>query len=233
MVPMASVHRESLSDQVSRLLLERIQAGEWEVGEKLPGETTLAPQLGVGRSTMREAIRQLAGRGVLVSRQGAGVFLHALAPTDDWDSLVMRTNIVAILEARIAVECEAAALAAARRTDADLVDIRAALASRDLARDGIVERVDADTAFHRSIVAASQNALLVELFDTFAARSRDAMVQMLELSAEPATDADQRLHADIVEAIAAGDAAGASDRSRRHLTALRTGVASTDDGEPS
>ncbi|MFL2001834.1 FadR/GntR family transcriptional regulator [Microbacterium sp. A1-JK] len=230
---MASVHRESLSDQVSRLLLERIQAGEWEVGEKLPGETTLAPQLGVGRSTMREAIRQLAGRGVLVSRQGAGVFLRALAPTDDWDSLVMRTNIVAILEARIAVECEAAALAAARRTDADLVDIRAALASRDLARDDIVERVDADTAFHRSIVAASQNALLVELFDTFAARSRDAMVQMLALSAEPATDADQRLHADIVEAIAAGDAAGASDRSRRHLTALRTGVASTDDGEPS
>jgi DNA-binding FadR family transcriptional regulator len=79
---MTTVHRESLSDQVARLLLNRIQAGEWEVGQKLPGETTLAPQVGVGRSTMREAIRQLAGQGVLVSRQGSGVFLNALAPTD-------------------------------------------------------------------------------------------------------------------------------------------------------
>lgn len=230
---MGSVNRESLSDQVSRLLLERIQAGEWSVGDKLPGETTLAPQLGVGRSTMREAIRQLAGRGVLVSRQGAGVFLHALVPADDWDSLVMRTNIVAVLEARIAIECEAAALAATRRTDEDLGGIRAALASRDLTRTGIGARVDADTAFHRSIVVASHNPLLLELFDTFAARSREAMVQMLELSAEPATDADQRRHADIVVAIAAGDGPGASERSRRHLLELRTAVASHEDRAPS
>lgn len=221
---MSQVHRESLSDQAARLLLERIQAGEWEVGQKLPGETTLAPQLGVGRSTMREAIRQLAGRGMLMSRQGAGVFVSALTPVDDWDSLVMRTNIASILEARIAIECEAASLAAERHTLEDMLAIRAALALRDADRVAVEIRVDTDTAFHRSIIVASHNEILIELFDTFATRSRNAMVQMLELNGEPGTDLDQHIHMNIVTAIALRDAAAASELSRTHLLALRDGI---------
>ena len=222
---MVSVQRESLSEQAARLLLDRIQAGEWEVGQKLPGETTLAPQLGVGRSTMREAIRQLAGRGILTTRQGSGVFVHAVVPVGDWDSFVIRATIASILEARIAIECEAAALAAERCTGDDLVAIRTALARRGREVVTIDARVDADMAFHRSIVTASQNELLIELFDTFAARSREAMVQMLELSGEPATQTDQLVHAEIVEAVEARDAAVARDLSRSHLEALRTAIA--------
>ncbi|MDN4642161.1 FCD domain-containing protein [Agreia sp. PsM10] len=222
---MVSVQRESLSEQAARLLLDRIQAGEWEVGQKLPGETTLAPQLGVGRSTMREAIRQLAGRGILTTRQGSGVFVHAVVPVGDWDSFVIRATIASILEARIAIECEAAALAAERRTRDDLLAIRTALARRGGEVVTIDARVDADMAFHRSIVTASQNELLTELFDTFAARSREAMVQMLELSGEPATQADQLVHAEIVEAVAAHDAVVARDLSRSHLEALRAAIA--------
>lgn len=222
---MTSVYREPLSEQAARLLLDRIQAGEWEVGQKLPGETTLAPQLGVGRSTVREAIRQLAGRGILISRQGAGVFVHALTPNDDWDSLVTRATIASILEARSAIECEAAGLAAGRRTANDLRVMRAALARRDTERAAIGARVDADTAFHRSVVLASQNEVLVELFDTFAVRSREAMVRMLELSREPGTDEDQQIHADIVDAIEAGDSTAASELSRSHLESLRNAIA--------
>ncbi|KQP56744.1 FadR/GntR family transcriptional regulator [Agreia sp. Leaf283] len=222
---MVSVQRESLSEQAARLLLDRIQAGEWEVGQKLPGETTLAPQLGVGRSTMREAIRQLAGRGILTTRQGSGVFVHAVVPVGDWDSFVIRATIASILEARIAVECEAAALAAERCTGDDLLAIRTALTRRGGEVVTVDARVDADMAFHRSIVAASQNELLTELFDTFAARSREAMVQMLELSGEPATQADQLVHAEIVEAVAAHDAVVARDLSRSHLEALRAAIA--------
>jgi len=222
---MVSVQRESLSEQAARLLLDRIQAGEWKVGQKLPGETTLAPQLGVGRSTMREAIRQLAGRGIVTSRQGAGVFVHALSPIDDWDSFVVRATIASILEARVAIECEAAALAAERCTGDDLLAIRAALARRGAETDTIDDRADADMAFHRSIVTAGKNELLTELFDTFAARSREAMMQMLELSGEPATEADQLVHAEIVDAIASHDAVEARDLSRSHLEALRSAIA--------
>lgn len=230
---MSSVHRESLSDQVARLLLERIQAGEWEVGQKLPGETTLGPQLGVGRSTVREAIRQLCGQGVLLTRQGAGVFLHAINPAEDWDAMVKRTNITSILEARIAIECEGAALAADRHTQEDMLAIRTALALRDADRNTIEVRVDTDTAFHRSIVAASHNEVLIELFDNFAERSRDAMIQMLEINNEPGTEHDQLTHQAIVEAIATRDARAASEISRTHLIALRDGLTHKQNGTPS
>lgn len=68
------VERRLLTDQAAELLRARIVSGEWEVGAKLPGETTLAAQLGIGRSTIREAVRTLAGLGMLESRQGAGVY---------------------------------------------------------------------------------------------------------------------------------------------------------------
>lgn len=225
---MDTVHRESLSDQVARLLLQRIQAGEWEIGQKLPGETTLAPQLGVGRSTMREAIRQLAGQGVLSTRQGSGNFLQARSPVQDWDALILRTAIGAVIEARIAIECEAAALAAQRHTASDLAAIRGALAHRNADRVTIEGRVDADTALHRSIVAASGNEILTELFDTFAERSHEAMIQMLRLSGEPGTDHDQFVHEEIVRAVADRDATAAFDRSRAHLVALRDGIVPSD-----
>ncbi|MGN0122640.1 FadR/GntR family transcriptional regulator, partial [Rhodococcus rhodochrous] len=99
---MTVVRREPLADQAAELLLERIRSGEWPLGAKLPGETTLAPQLGVGRSTVREAIRQLAGRGILTTRQGAGVFVTALDAPEDWTRTVARADILAVIEARIA-----------------------------------------------------------------------------------------------------------------------------------
>src|SRR5690242_21276334 len=117
---MAQVRRAPLADQAADLLLARVRSGEWHLGAKLPGETTLAPQLGVGRSTVREAIRQLAGRGVLASRQGAGVFVIALDAPEDWDAVLRRADIVSVIEGRIAIETEAAALAAARRTPAEI-----------------------------------------------------------------------------------------------------------------
>ncbi|MER6877851.1 winged helix-turn-helix domain-containing protein, partial [Amycolatopsis sp. NPDC000673] len=103
------VHRHPLAAQAAEILLARIRAGEWALGHKLPGETTLAAQLGVGRSTMREAIRELAGKGVLDSRQGAGVFVTALDVAEDWDAVLGRATVGAVIEARIAIEAEAAA----------------------------------------------------------------------------------------------------------------------------
>ncbi|MFT4212989.1 MAG: GntR family transcriptional regulator, partial [Microbacterium sp.] len=124
---MTQMLRTPLAEQAASALLDRIRAREWALGARLPGETTLGPQLGVGRSTVREAIRLLAGRGVLQTRQGAGVFLVALDAVEDWDAVLRRAGIVSVIEARIAIETEAAALAAARRTPADLRAIRRAL----------------------------------------------------------------------------------------------------------
>ncbi len=100
---------ELLADQAADQLRRRLQAGEWEVGTKLPGETTLAAELGVGRSTIREALRMLAGQGLLRPRQGAGVFVERVEPeTDGWEAVLQRGAIVAVVEARAAIEIEAA-----------------------------------------------------------------------------------------------------------------------------
>ena len=222
---MVQVTREPLAGQAAELLLDRIRAGEWRLGEKLPGETTLAPQLGVGRSTLREAIRQLAGRGVLASRQGAGVFVTALDAPEGWDTVLRRAGIVAVIEARIAIETEAAALAAARRTPADLRAIRRALVERAAHRSDIESHVDADTAFHRTIVAAAHNPVLLDLFDSFTPRLREAMIEMLRIRREFGDDADHDAHVDQADAIAARDEQAAAARSRAHLLTLREALA--------
>jgi DNA-binding FadR family transcriptional regulator len=218
---MVQVRREPLAGQAAELLLGRIRAGEWGLGEKLPGETTLAPQLGVGRSTVREAIRQLAGRGVLASRQGAGVFVTALDVPEDWDAVLRRAGIVSVIEARIAIEAEAAALAAERRTPAELRAMRRALAEREARRSAIEEHVDADTVFHRSIVVAAHNPILTELFDGFVPRSRQAMIEMLRIGGAFGTAADHDAHTRLLDAIAARDGKEAAELARTHLLAMK------------
>ncbi|OZV77329.1 GntR family transcriptional regulator [Micromonospora echinospora] len=218
---MVQVSRAPLADQAAELLLERIRAGEWALGAKLPGETTLAPQLGVGRSTVREAIRQLAGRGVLASRQGAGVFVTALDVPEDWGGVLRRADITAVIEARIAIETEAAALAAERRTPVELRAMRRALAERASRRSGIEEHVDADTAFHRSIVIAAHNPILTELFDGFTPRSRQAMIEMLRIRGNVGDAADQAAHERLLDAVVGGDAQAAAELSRAHLVAMK------------
>ncbi|MEU5690757.1 FCD domain-containing protein [Actinosynnema sp. NPDC020468] len=211
-----AVARRPLAARAAEALLARVRAGEWALGSKLPGETTLAAQLDVGRSTVREAVRELAGRGVLESRQGAGVFVAALDVVEDWDAVLGRVDAVAVVEARIAVEAEAARLAASRRTPADLRALRRALAERERPE----HLVDADMAFHRVVVVAAHNEVLLELFDTFVPRVRSAMVAALRVRPLPDPDADHAAHADLVEAIAARDPGAAAAASRVHLTAL-------------
>jgi DNA-binding FadR family transcriptional regulator len=215
------IQRHPLAAQTAEILLRRIQAGEWRLGHKLPGETTLAVQLGVGRSTVREAIRELAGKGVLETRQGAGVFVIAVDVAEDWEAVLKRVSIVAVIEARVAIEAEAARLAAHHRTPSDMRALRRALSRRDAGNQAVDDLVDADMALHRAVVAASHNDVLVELFDSFVPRIRSAMIDMLGLKPMADPGADDDAHAELVEAIARRDVAAAAEASRAHLSSLK------------
>ncbi|GEE03105.1 GntR family transcriptional regulator [Gordonia spumicola] len=218
---MQKVTRTPLADQAAQVLLTRIRDGEWTLGARLPGETTLAAQLGVGRSTVREAIRQLAGRGVLSTRQGSGVFVQALDVPADHGETMRRASIVSVIEARIAIETEAAALAAQRRTPADLRAIRRALAARADAVGDVDGHVDADLAFHRAVVVAAANPILTELYDLSTPRMRESMTDLLRLHGTFGSAADHDAHAELVEAIAHRRSTDAATVSRNHLTALK------------
>ncbi|MFI2842039.1 FadR/GntR family transcriptional regulator [Mycolicibacterium sp. PDY-3] len=215
------VQRHPLAAQAAELLLNRIRDGEWPLGHRIPGETTLAAQLGVGRSTVREAIRELAGRGVVESRQGAGVFVTALDTAEDWDVVLRRATIATVVEARIAIESEAAALAAGRRTPADLREIRRTLAARGVEGRSIPDHVDADMAFHRAVIAAAHNEVLLGLFDAFLPRLRAAMIDMLRIAPVASAAADHDCHRELADAITARSPAAASAASRTHLSTLQ------------
>ncbi|TBL28335.1 FadR family transcriptional regulator, partial [Verrucosispora sp. SN26_14.1] len=110
-------------------LRRRILAGEWPVGSRIPTEPQLVEDLGVGRNTVREAVRALAHAGVLECRQGSGTYVLS---TDELAPVVARRltddRMTEVIEVRRAFEVEAARLAARRRTAEDLATLDAALA---------------------------------------------------------------------------------------------------------
>ena len=221
---MTQMPRASLADRAAALLEERIRAGEWQIGERLPGETTLAPELGVGRSTVREAIRQLAGKGLVQSRQGSGVYVTALETQDELTEVLARADVIAVIEARIAIECEAASLAAARRSPEALAVIHQALNHRHPEIEELEAYVDADMEFHRAVVLAADNPVLLEMFDAFVPRLRGSMIEMLRMTVDFDTELDHERHQRVTERIAESDPEGAARVSRDHLEVLRREV---------
>jgi DNA-binding FadR family transcriptional regulator len=222
---MGTIQRHPLAAQAAEALLARVRTGEWALGCKLPSETALAAELGVGRSTVREAISGLAGQGVLESRQGSGVFVIALDVAEEWDVALRRASISSVLEARVAVETEAAVLAAGRRTPDDLRSMRRCLEARSeaIGKD-LTSFVDADSALHRSIVVAAHNEVLVDLFDGLAPRIHGTMMDLLGNQPESDPVASQEAHAAIVSAVADRDAVRAGTLSRAHLTAVQAAL---------
>jgi GntR family transcriptional repressor for pyruvate dehydrogenase complex len=209
----APLRPSPLVEQAIAHLREQIAAGRWPVGAKLPGETTLARDLGVGRSTVREAIRALAGAGLVRARQGAGVFVLAAEPDEDWRDRLRRASVAEVYEIRMMIEVGAAELAARRRTDADLAALDRALAARTAAvADGTDEEfIDADIALHAAVVAAAGNPLLADLFAGFVPVLREGLLDLVRMIDARADDAvhGAAAHADLVDAVRAGDPAAA------------------------
>ncbi|SDG08159.1 DNA-binding transcriptional regulator, FadR family [Sinosporangium album] len=211
-MPLGALRPSPLVEQATEHLRAQITGGEWPVGTKLPGETTLAKSLGVGRSTVREALRALAGAGLVQARQGSGVFVIATTPQDDWSVRLRQAAVTDVYEVRMLVEVEAAHLAARRRTDDDITALRAALAERrDAAAKNDAEFVDADIALHAAVIAAAHNPVLTGLFTEFTPVLRQGLIDLVELldlrAGRP--DHGDESHAALVDAIAREDAEAA------------------------
>ncbi|MFE9404227.1 FadR/GntR family transcriptional regulator [Streptomyces sp. NPDC006530] len=219
-MPLGALRPTPLVEQATERLREQITQGEWNVGTKLPGENALAQILGVGRSTVREALRALAGAGLVQPRQGAGVFVIATKPQEDWPTSLRRAAVTDVYEVRMLIEVEAAQMAAQRRTDDDLAALNQALADRrDAAEAGNAEFVDADIALHAAMVAAAHNPVLTGLFAEFVPVLRQGLIDLVELlnlrSGDPNHGDDG--HTLLVEAIARADAETAGRTLREEL----------------
>lgn len=215
-MPLTSLRRSPLVDLAVSQLREQVLSGQWRVGSRLPAETELAERLEVGRSTIREAIRALVHAGLLETRQGSGTYVRSVTPGADWEPRLRRAAVLEVYEVREALEVQAARLAASRRTDADIAALRTCLAKREQARDQQAAFVEADLAFHRSVVAAAHNPLLAEMFESFAAVLREALIAVRSDHSVRDAGADSA-HARLTAAIEAGDAAAAAQATHDHI----------------
>lgn len=215
-MPLTSLRRSPLVELAVSQLREQVLSGQWPVGGRLPAETELAQRLEVGRSTVREAVRALVHAGLLETRQGSGTYVRSLTPGADWEPRLRRAAVLEAYEVREALEVQAARLAASRRTETDIEALRACLAERNRARGEDARFVEADLAFHRAVVAAAHNPLLAEMFDSFAAVLREALIAIRSDQAVQGPDADAA-HARLAAAIEAGDAGAAAQATHDHL----------------
>ncbi|TDD74500.1 FadR family transcriptional regulator [Actinomadura darangshiensis] len=214
-MPLGPLRPSPLVEQAAQRLRDQIAGGSWPVGTKLPGETTLATELGVGRSTVREALRALAGAGLVQARQGAGVFVIATEPDEDWPARLRRASVADVYEIRAMLEVRAAELAAERRTGTDLTALDTALSARDEAFTGaaIEPFIDADIALHTAVIAAAHNPVLADLFAEFTPVLRDGLIDLVTLVDVRKSDTahGRAAHAALVEAIRTQDPAAAGE----------------------
>lgn len=221
--------RERLSDQLYGRIFDDIVRGRFAVGEQLPSESEVCDIFGVSRPVVREALLRLRADGLVTSQQGRGTFvIHQ--PADRIRTFARAQDLAGFLrclEVRIALEGEAARLAAQRCSEAQLKAIIKAherfVAS---AEDGRHDP-DADLAFHAAIAEATGNAFFREMQDAIHASIAGFMHVSLALTRTGSRQRSQRVldeHAAIVDAVRAGDGERAGTAMRHHLMQARARV---------
>lgn len=220
------VRQEPLVIQVTAQFRELIDSGQWPVGQRIPGEHELTEQLGVSRATVREALRGLSITGLLEPRIGDGTYVRA---TNEITGVLVRdhttTALNDILDARAGLEAASARLAASRDDSETEAELRSALLQRNTTRDtgDPIAYAIADAAFHRAVVAASHNPLLIRLHAAVAEVITQS-IQHTTVFPEPFSVGE--LHAQLVEHICAHDAEAASRTSYALIDAVKTAVSS-------
>lgn len=224
----------NLASRVAELLLNKIRSDGLEAGTKLPSESAMARHFGVSRTVIREAIAALKGDGLLETRKGSGTYVRDVAQIRAQSAdLVTEASIQSLLnliEVRRGMEAESAALAALRRTPAQLAEIEHSLRRIEEAVTGGTDGVEEDTRFHQAIAAATGNPYWVRLMEMFAQPIRSAVrvTRANEARRDDFARQVQAEHQRIVDAIATGDPDLARAAAATHMEQAAQRVRSAD-----
>ena len=224
---MADKHSpNNLAERVMARLSGDIRGGRLAPGARLPTEQELTSTMGVSRTVVREAVAALRADGLVVTRRGSGAYV-ADNPTASPFRIVAPhigriEDVLDVMELRLAVEVEAAALAAERASRKQVASVRTALRDIDRALRGGEGAVAEDFAFHRAIAEATGNAQ----FPRFLAFLGSHVIPRQSVRLSVDTPAERRAYLDriqqehnrIVAGIAGGDPVEARRAMRDHLT---------------
>ncbi len=236
----------SLSQRVVDGVTRRILAGELKPDQRVPPEPALMREFGVSRSVVREAVSRLQANGLVRTRHGVGSFV--LAPPPDGsplkapDAVLKLQQKLAMLELRLSLESDAAALAAQRRTPAQLAAMEAALADFDRQHTTGEGTVEADYRFHELIAQATGNEYFVHVLRSMGTATisrggtrpgRPALPRKSPRFGEPTPqlrsgkEITAQEHRAVFDAITRGDAAMAKAAMYMHLNNSRDRMKAT------
>ena len=219
MVDFAVIKQKRVYEDIVGQVQALIQEGVLKPGDRLPPERELAERFQVSRSSLREAIRALELRGLVVSRPGAGTFVST-EPVETILSVIAASingsYLSDIFEVRHLLEPQIAALAAERATPEDIQSMARTLEEQA----GQIERgetgVEGDTEFHFAMARATHNQALVRVMSTIADVVRQSRDQSLQTPGRPRRSLAS--HRRILEMITRGEAEAARPAMVHHLS---------------
>lgn len=227
---MLTRRQRPLAHDLADALAQRIASGALLPGARLPTEAQFMDEFGVSRTVVREALSKLQQTGAVRTRHGVGTFVVGSPERGQAFQIAAHRletlrDVIALLELRIGIETEAAALAAIRCEDHHLRAMRAALDDFERAVAAGQDAVDADLRFHRGIAVATGNPHFAGLMNTLG----DGIIPRARLGAEVPGDPDRVAylrrvnteHESIFDALAAHDADAARAAMRTHLVNSR------------
>jgi DNA-binding FadR family transcriptional regulator len=225
------VDARRLHESVVQQLTKQIVSGALEPGATLPTEPELVQHFGVSRPVIREAVRVLVSKGLVVVKQGSGTRVQ---PPDEWCHLDpsilferVRTDrnerlLDELLDVRRAVEVEAAALAAVRRTPDDLEALRAAIEGMRAVLGDPDAYTHLDIAFHERIFLAAGNQLLRQALRPISQALN--VGRFISVRQPGAAEQSMRGHDEVFAAIEQADAEAARAAMRRHITQFEADI---------
>jgi len=211
--------RETIAAEITRRLLAYLLSGKISPGERIPSERKLSETLGVGRSVVRESLKSLTVLGLIEVRQGDGTYLkrtdsELLPQAIEWGLLLGAKRITDLVEARHHLEVLLAGLAAERRDDDQLAEMRRCVDAMAQASDPD-DFVAADIAFHFAVASAAGNQSLLQIM-----RSIRGLLQVWISRVMHAADSTRPTweeHAAIFEAIARRNSRAAKAAMEAHM----------------
>ena len=221
--PFRSVRKTRASREIVAQIRDMIAGGHLKAGDHLPPERVLAQNLGVGRSTLREAIRVIESLGLLEVCPGEGTFLATPATSQGIDYLPADflskwTTRLTAFELRAVVEPGLASLAARRAAPEHVAKMRAVLAAQAATVERGESGMDEDAAFHALIAKATGNVALVQLTETLTQRLQETRDASLQRNGRPARSLSE--NRGILAAIEARNPALAMRRMQAHIRNL-------------
>ncbi|MBV6306124.1 FadR family transcriptional regulator [Candidimonas humi] len=225
-----------LADKLYENMLSWITFGDLKEGDRLPSEERLAKQFGVSRPVVRQALLRLRSDEIIISRHGSGSYILRRPKKEFFDFAPMGgvADLVRCFEYRIALEGEAAWLAARRRTNIDLKRIGDALHDMDNAVASRTIATSSDIDFHAAIAAATKNELFVSTMASLSTLIFSGMTVARKLSLQmnlARLELVQKEHLAIYKAIETQDQVAARELMRKHIDNARNRVL-TDSVEP-